>query len=582
MKIVEYAIKIRDMGSSAVVAMGRKVAEQSNKTREYAAKVEALNKCYSLSYAELGQKIQETENVIRNSVLKSEIRQARQELSALQRQVAMHPGNSGTVKGKSPVSGSGGGGGMGAGAGVGAGLALGGMLKGGLVVGAVMGAVSAMREFSAEAQQAYEIQNMAETKLGVIMRQRMGASDDQIDAVKKLASEQQKIGVIGDEVQLAGGQQLGTFLNKTESLKTLLPAMNNLLAQQKGVNATDQDAVGIGNLMGKVMQGQTSALRRVGVSFSEAEEKVLQYGNEQERAAMLAQVIKNNVGEMNKELAKTDAGKLKQDSNDDGDRAERFGEQILKMKVALLPLDNIIDDIMESFLPLITALIPVIEAGVQWVANAVNAAKPFFDNVAAGFADKLTIVKSLWTDHIWPAVSKVWSAVTRIVGGIIEWYSKSELIKDIWAGVAWIFGKMFDMVGDTMKGLEWMWDNVVQPILDAVEKVYKWIKGGGEVKVETNTNGELKIALPKSEKKEGKKILDEIKDTTTGNAGSAQKAEAAIQGGAQKTITINISKFFDNININAASITESTADIEAAVLQCMARIVNQGAVTLSQ
>lgn len=125
MKIVEYAIKIRDMGSSAVVAMGRKVAEQSNKTREYAAKVEALNKCYSLSYTELGQKIQETENVIRNSVLKSEIRQARQELAALQRQVAMHPGNSGTVKSKIPASG---GGGMGAGAGVGTGLALGGML----------------------------------------------------------------------------------------------------------------------------------------------------------------------------------------------------------------------------------------------------------------------------------------------------------------------------------------------------------------------------------------------------------------------------------------------------------------------
>ncbi|MEG1539839.1 MAG: hypothetical protein RR383_07840, partial [Muribaculaceae bacterium] len=62
MKIVEYAIKIRDMGSAAVVAMGQKVAEQSNKTREYATKVQQLNKCYSLSYTELQQKIRETEN----------------------------------------------------------------------------------------------------------------------------------------------------------------------------------------------------------------------------------------------------------------------------------------------------------------------------------------------------------------------------------------------------------------------------------------------------------------------------------------------------------------------------------------
>lgn len=32
---------------------------------------------------------------------------------------------------------------------------------------------------------------------------------------------------------------------------TLIPAMNNLIAQQKGVNATQEDAYGIANLMGK-------------------------------------------------------------------------------------------------------------------------------------------------------------------------------------------------------------------------------------------------------------------------------------------------------------------------------------------
>ena len=71
--------------------------------------------------------------------------------------------------------------------------------------------------------------------------------------------------------------------------------MNNLLAQQKGLNATQTDAVNIGNLMGKVMQGQTSALTRVGISFTAAQEEVLKYGNEQEKAAMLAQVITDNV-----------------------------------------------------------------------------------------------------------------------------------------------------------------------------------------------------------------------------------------------------------------------------------------------
>ena len=85
-------------------------------------------------------------------------------------------------------------------------------------------------------------------------------------------------GVIGDEVQLAGAQQLSTFLNTSDALSTLVPAMNNLAVQQNGVNVSSQDAINIGNMMGKVMQGQVGALTRVGVTFTEAQEKVLKYG----------------------------------------------------------------------------------------------------------------------------------------------------------------------------------------------------------------------------------------------------------------------------------------------------------------
>lgn len=43
------------------------------------------------------------------------------------------------------------------------------------------------------------------------MRQRMGATDKEIQSIKELASAQQEIGVIGDEVQLSGAQQVATF-----------------------------------------------------------------------------------------------------------------------------------------------------------------------------------------------------------------------------------------------------------------------------------------------------------------------------------------------------------------------------------
>lgn len=171
----------------------------------------------------------------------------------------------------------------------------------------------------------YQVQLVAETQLETIMRQRMNSTNEEIQGIKELCSAQQELGVIGDEVQLSGAQQMATFLNEKQSLDTLIPAMNNLIAQQNGLNATNQDAVSIGNMMGKAMQGQVEVLQRVGITFDEAQKQVLQFGTESERAAMLAEVITANVGNMNAELAKTDAGRQKQLENTLGDIKEQLG-----------------------------------------------------------------------------------------------------------------------------------------------------------------------------------------------------------------------------------------------------------------
>lgn len=185
--------------------------------------------------------------------------------------------------------------------------------------------VAMITRFSKECVSAANIQTEAETKLTTVMRQRMSASNKVISSVKNYASALQETGVVGDEVQLAGAQQLSTFLKTDDALKKLMPAMNNLAVQQNGVNVTSESMVNIGNLMGKVMQGQTSALTRVGITFSDAQAQVLKYGNEEQRAAMLSQVITDNVGSMNKALANTPAGRIQQLKNSFGDMQETLG-----------------------------------------------------------------------------------------------------------------------------------------------------------------------------------------------------------------------------------------------------------------
>ena len=175
---------------------------------------------------------------------------------------------------------------------------------------------------------AYQKVEVANTRLTTVMQERMNASDQDVAAVQRAIKAQTELGVLGGNVQKAGAQQVATFLTQKDALLTLIPAINDLVAQQKGLNATEQDAQNIGNLFGKAMQGQTTALRRVGISFTEAQEKVLKMGTEQERAAMLAQVVTQNVGHMNQALAQTAAGGMKQFANKLASIKVKIGEWV--------------------------------------------------------------------------------------------------------------------------------------------------------------------------------------------------------------------------------------------------------------
>lgn len=188
----------------------------------------------------------------------------------------------------------------------------------------------------------YRVQEESETKLTTVMRERMGANEAMVQSIKDLCSAQQQIGVIGDEIQLSGAQQMATFLSTDSALKTLIPSMNNLIAQQKGLNATQSDAVSVANLMGKAMQGQVTALRRVGITFSDAQAEALKYGTEEERAALLAEIITQNVGDMNTELAKTSSGRMKQLSNAIGDAKEQLGKFASSIMPTLTLLNQLV------------------------------------------------------------------------------------------------------------------------------------------------------------------------------------------------------------------------------------------------
>lgn len=184
--------------------------------------------------------------------------------------------------------------------------------------------------------------------LAQVMKNTMGATREQWRSVLDLADAQQRLGVIDAEVTKAGAVELATYLGLSDSLKTLIPVMNDMLAQQYGMAASSENAANIATMLGKVMNGQTGALSRYGYSFTAAQEAILKYGDEAQRAAVLAQVVEESVGGMNQALAQTPAGRLQQVKFALGDIQEAFGKAVMTIATAFLPLLNAVVAVLQK------------------------------------------------------------------------------------------------------------------------------------------------------------------------------------------------------------------------------------------
>jgi len=351
-----------------------------------------------------------------------------------------------------------------------------GMMKAGAIATAVSVPIIAGIK---KAMDAYQVQSAAETKLTEIYKTRMGATKKAAAETIKLAGALQKQGVVGDEVALSGAQQLATFAKYPGTVNALMPAMENLLVQQKGLNGTTEDATNIANLMGKVMNGQVGALKRVGISFTAAEEKVLKYGTEQERAAMLSKVITNNVGEMNKAMLATPEGKIQQMKNSLGDLAEQLG-------AALAPaIANIAQFVSEKIIPKVEQFMnflqsnPAIGKVVVGITSVLAVAGPLMTTVG-GLMSKIGSLKTI--------IGTITGPIGLIVGGFTLLYTKSESFRKAVNGLVGSIGKslkpVLAAISSAMKQIAPVIGKIIEtiasaliPIINALAPVIKAIIG---------------------------------------------------------------------------------------------------------
>lgn len=479
------------------------------------------------------------------------------------------------------------------------------------IVGAVNTAISSVSSFTS----ANQAQQEAESKLAQVMRNTMDATDAQIQSIKDLTAAQQQLGIVGDEIQLAGAQELGTYLEQTSSLEKLIPVMNDMVAQQYGYNATQESAVNIATMMGKVMEGQVGALSRYGYKFDEAQEKILKYGTEAEKVATLAEVIGESVGGMNEALAQTPEGRTKQMANTLGDVQERIGALINRIIGALSPA-------IEKVFAIADNLLTWLEGKLGWVEGLISIAYDFRYVILAvgGAIGTLIAITKAWQvaqtimNVILTAnpIGIIIVAVAALVGLIATVIAKW----DEWGAAIAVFMGPLGLVISMVQSFRANWDSVVkafktdgilgglkrigQVLLDAMLKPVQTLleilakipglghlaEGGAKKIAEIRKNLDT---IPDSEKakSEGSTatastgINDKLAAATavkgkgingvSGTKGSATTAVAT--GGTRNTeIHINIGDMIKQVVFNGTT-SENKQEIERNFAECLYRVL---------
>lgn len=379
---------------------------------------------------------------------------------------------------------------------------------------------------------AYNAQHTVETKLETAMRNTMGATMDDVQAIKDLTAAQQKLGVVGDEVQLAGAQELATFVGKKETMQSLIPVMNDMIAQQQGLNATQEGAASVAAVLGKAMNGQTGILQRYGFTVTDAQEKILKFGTESQRAATLAEIVESRVGGMNEALAQTPEGKMQQYSNAMGDVGERLGALYVRIRQACLPAMNALVDVLNTLLDMVESTISFVEDNLDVITAAAAAigAVTVAANALAIKAAVVTAATKLWTtaqmilNAIMTAnpIGLVIAAIAALVAAILWVRKHTEGWGTLWDAVCTFAKESFLAFVD---GVKLYFNTLINGIMIGLDKIrlgwYKFKKACGIGDSEEN---EAAIRSISRQVEERQKAITEGAKRVMEHAANARKA----------------------------------------------------------
>lgn len=329
-----------------------------------------------------------------------------------------------------------------------------------------------------KAIEAYGVQERYEIKLAHLLKQTTDATDEQVQALYDQASALQQVGVYGDEVTLSLMGQLATFELNSETIATMTPAILDMIAAEKGLNATTEDMISFGNAFGTAMEGKYAALTHRGFNLDAETMRIIENGTETEKAAAIIAYLTGTYGGLNEAMRETSQGGLQAMKNELGDLWESIGQ-------ALIP---IIKDLTETLLPVLQKTVEWAKENPQLVKTIIIASGAIAGIIAvigtlglmlppiiAGFK-LLGVAIGILTSPI----SLIIAAIALLVAGIVYLWNTNETFRNtiiaIWEGIkSYIEG----WIASVIAGFKFLVDGVKMYInwwVKNVALLWEWLE----------------------------------------------------------------------------------------------------------
>ena len=317
----------------------------------------------------------------------------------------------------------------------------------------------------------YNEQFVNETKLATVMKTRMNATDETVNSIKEFMSAQQELGIYSAGMMTAGAQELSTYISDTETLKTLIPMINDMVAQGVGFKATERDVTQYATMVGKVMGGAMGGMSDRGYTFTEEEKQAFKLMNELERAQFLVNAVKNSIGEQNKELAKTPIGQIKQLENSYNDFFQSLGENLSSVSNAFKSIR----------MTVVLYFREPIEKSINWIKQNLSTLTATIIYLGTITTAVGTIMATAWAIANWPITLAI-TLIATLIRMMIDLTASANASAEAMNGfgnqcaqAGNTFGMVVGFIAGTVGGLMNIIYNVIAVVYNALMYISEFI-----------------------------------------------------------------------------------------------------------